>query len=145
MILGSEATGPTGCSAQAAPGAWATCAAPTRASAASARRRRRPPVAAPAAARAPASTAAGAAAAALATSTASVSGNGTYRSDPFSASALGTYRWVASYAGDPGNAPAAGACGDPAESVTVTAAPPPTTPTCAVTAIRLPGPSGSAE
>jgi hypothetical protein len=82
---------------------------------------------------------------ALATSTASVSGNGTYRSDPFSASAPGTYRWVASYAGDPGNAPAAGGCGDPAESVTVTAAPPPTTPTCAVTAIRRPGPSGSAE
>lgn len=33
----------------------------------------------------------------------------------------GTYRWVARYGGDANNNPAAGACGDPAETVVVAA------------------------
>jgi len=50
-----------------------------------------------------------------------VSGNGTYPSGSFVAPAPGTYRWEASYSGDPIKA-AAGptACSDPAEAVVVT-------------------------
>ncbi|MCA1684154.1 MAG: hypothetical protein LC708_03395, partial [Actinobacteria bacterium] len=61
----------------------------------------------------------------VSTSTKVVAGTGTYPSDLFTATAPGTYRWVASYSGDANN-PAAGptACADPAESVTVTAPPP---------------------
>ena len=78
----------------------------------------------------------------LATSTATVSGNGSYNSAPFTATSAGTYRWVAGYGGDAGNDPVSGACGDPGESVSVTPGPP---PSCTVTALRLPGPSGKAE
>ena len=50
---------------------------------------------------------------------ASVSGNGSYESAPFIAKAPGTYRWVASYSGDPNNEAVAGSCNDPGESVRV--------------------------
>jgi hypothetical protein len=50
---------------------------------------------------------------------ASVSGNGSYESAPFIAKAPGTYRWVASYSGDPNNEAVAGSCNDPGESVQV--------------------------
>lgn len=54
-----------------------------------------------------------------------VSGNGSYVSPPITPSALGTYRWVASYSGDAHNL-AAGptACTDSAESSVVTKAAP---------------------
>lgn len=54
-------------------------------------------------------------------STRNVSGNGTYTSDAFTVTAPGTYRYVASYSGDATNAALATACGDPAETVVVTA------------------------
>jgi hypothetical protein len=57
------------------------------------------------------------------TDTKPVSGNGDYDSAEFTPSEAGTYRWVASYAGDGDNEPVSGACGDPNETVTVTAAP----------------------
>jgi len=65
---------------------------------------------------------------AIATSTATVNGNGSYSSATFSTSAVGTYNWTASYGGDADNA-AAGptACGD--EPVTVTKASPSITTT----------------
>jgi hypothetical protein len=56
------------------------------------------------------------------TSTAPVSGDGAYASAPFTPTAAGTYSFVASYSGDASNAPAAGACADPAESVVVSRA-----------------------
>jgi 6-phosphogluconolactonase (cycloisomerase 2 family)/phosphodiesterase/alkaline phosphatase D-like protein len=60
----------------------------------------------------------------LAHSTAAVSGNGAYASAPFTASAVGVYTWVASYAGDAGNAPAGPtSCTDPNASVSVVGAP----------------------
>ncbi len=46
----------------------------------------------------------------LATSTASVSGNGTYRSAKFTPAEAGTYRWKAAYSGDLENDPVNGAC-----------------------------------
>ncbi len=49
-----------------------------------------------------------------------VSGNATYTSDPFTTTAAGTYRWVASYSGDIAHNPVTGACDDPNESVEVT-------------------------
>jgi len=60
---------------------------------------------------------------AIATSTATVNGNGSYGSAPFTTGAVGTYNWTAGYSGDTDNT-AAGptACG--AESVTVTKASP---------------------
>jgi len=59
----------------------------------------------------------------IATSTATVNGNGTYGSAAFSTNAVGTYNWVASYGGDANNSAAGpSACG--AESVTVTKASP---------------------
>jgi hypothetical protein len=60
------------------------------------------------------------AAAPIFTSMPAVSGNGTYPSGSFVASAPGTYRWEASYSGDSENA-AAGptVCSDPAEAVVV--------------------------
>jgi hypothetical protein len=54
------------------------------------------------------------------TSTKNVSGDGTYNSGPFTPTAAGTYRWVATYSGDPLNNPAGPtACGDPNETVTI--------------------------
>ena len=60
-----------------------------------------------------------------------VSGNGSYTSEPFSPTAAGTYRWVASYAGDAFNAAVSGSCGDADESVSVV--PPPTTTSTSTT------------
>ena len=55
-----------------------------------------------------------------------VAGNGTYTSAPgFTAIALGTYRWIASYSGDANNAPVAGACNAANENVTIQPPPPP--------------------
>ena len=52
-------------------------------------------------------------------STKTVSGNGTYTSDPFTPSTPGTYRWIANYSGDANNNPVAGSCNDANESVVV--------------------------
>jgi hypothetical protein len=49
-----------------------------------------------------------------------VSGNGMYRSDDFTPNAVGTYRWRATYSGDPGNRAVLGTCNAPGESVSVT-------------------------
>ncbi len=49
--------------------------------------------------------------AALASSTAPVSGNGSYESTEFTPTQAGTYRWKATYSGDAENDPANGACG----------------------------------
>ena len=46
--------------------------------------------------------------------------DGDASSGPFTPTAVGTYRWIASYNGDANNLPAAGACNDTNESVTVT-------------------------
>jgi hypothetical protein len=55
-----------------------------------------------------------------------VNGNGTYVSAPgYVPPAPGTYRWIATYSGDAGNASIAGACNDPNEQVTITNAPGP--------------------
>jgi sugar lactone lactonase YvrE len=51
-----------------------------------------------------------------------VTGNGTYPSQAFTPSAVGSYSWVAEYSGDDNNAPATGACGDPSEALTVSQA-----------------------
>jgi hypothetical protein len=53
------------------------------------------------------------------TSTKDVSGNGTYTSDPFTPTAVGTYRWIASYSGDAKNLSVSGACNDANESSVV--------------------------
>jgi hypothetical protein len=45
-----------------------------------------------------------------------VSGSGTYNSGPFTPTAVGLYRWIATYSGDTDNSPVAGACHDPAEA-----------------------------
>jgi len=45
----------------------------------------------------------------------------TATSAPFNPPAPGTYYWIASYSGDANNAPVSGACGDPNETVTITA------------------------
>jgi hypothetical protein len=58
------------------------------------------------------------------TSTATVSGNGTYPSGSFTATAPGTYAWIVTYGGDANNSPASSACGDPEETVTVNKATP---------------------
>ena len=61
----------------------------------------------------------------LATSTATVSGDGTYESAPFTATTAGTYRWIARYGGDVNNEPAGPtSCGEPAQAVVVTVAAP---------------------
>ncbi|RKR91800.1 Ig-like domain-containing protein [Micromonospora pisi] len=52
-----------------------------------------------------------------------VSGNGDYTSTPFTPDAGGTYRWTASYNGDPNNSPASTTCNDPGASVSVTPVP----------------------
>jgi hypothetical protein len=51
-----------------------------------------------------------------------VSGDGEYDSGSFVPTAIGTYRWIATYTGDAGNEGKVGACGDADESVTVTKA-----------------------
>jgi uncharacterized repeat protein (TIGR01451 family) len=48
-----------------------------------------------------------------------VNGNGLYGAAPFTTRTAGTYRWVASYAGDADNSPATTACGDPHGAITV--------------------------
>jgi hypothetical protein len=60
--------------------------------------------------------------AAVATSTTSVSGNGSYRSAGFTPTQLGTYRWSAAYSGDLENEAVSDACGG---SIQVTPAPVP--------------------
>ncbi len=62
------------------------------------------------------------------TKTVSVAGNGTYGSGDFTPSAVGAYRWVATYSGDANNTPADGQCGDAGETSTVSPVPP-VTPT----------------
>ena len=57
---------------------------------------------------------------ALATSTATVGGNGVYNSAPFTTTGPGTYQWVATYGGDGNNNTAASLCGDTREQVVVT-------------------------
>jgi hypothetical protein len=48
-----------------------------------------------------------------------VTGNGTYTSDPFTPTIAGTYRWTAAYSGGGANEAKATACNDPGESVLV--------------------------
>jgi hypothetical protein len=52
------------------------------------------------------------------TSTATVTGNGTYTSGSFTPTSGGIYQWVASYGGDVGNAAASSLCGDAPVTVT---------------------------
>jgi hypothetical protein len=59
-----------------------------------------------------------------------VAGNGIYASGPFTPTAPGTYRWIATYSGDANNAATATACNDANESVVVS----PAAPTIATTA-----------
>jgi 6-phosphogluconolactonase (cycloisomerase 2 family) len=60
----------------------------------------------------------------LATSTATVTGDGTYTSAAFAPAATGAYAWIAAYAGDAGgNAAVAGTCGANGETSQVTVAP----------------------
>lgn len=49
-------------------------------------------------------------------------GGGTVRSGTYTPTVAGTYRWIATYSGDANNAPAIGVCGEPSETVVVTAA-----------------------
>ena len=58
------------------------------------------------------------------TSAKTVTGTGSYTSDPFTTAAPGTYRWRATYSGDADNAGSATGCNDPAETVIVTPVPP---------------------
>ena len=53
------------------------------------------------------------------TDTVTVNGNGNYTSDSFTPTAVGTYRWIASYGGDANNAAVSGACNDANETVVV--------------------------
>jgi hypothetical protein len=62
---------------------------------------------------------------AVAVSTVAVVGDGSYSSDPFTTSALGDYRYTATYSGDGANAPAATACNDSSGVVTVSLLPAP--------------------
>ncbi|MCA1683777.1 MAG: hypothetical protein LC708_01415, partial [Actinobacteria bacterium] len=50
-----------------------------------------------------------------------VVGAASYDSANFTPTIPGTYRWIAAYSGDANNAPATTACGDPAETVVVSA------------------------
>ena len=53
-----------------------------------------------------------------------VNGNGTYASAPgYTSTAVGTYRWIASYSGDANNVAIPGACNGANESVTITQPP----------------------
>ena len=58
-------------------------------------------------------------AAAVFTSIKTVTGNGTYPSDPYLATLAGSYRWIASYSGDANNNPATTACNDAGETSAV--------------------------
>ena len=64
----------------------------------------------------------------IASSTATVTGNGTYSSAGHATTATGTYRWIARYGGDGANEPAATACSDATQVVSVKAAPEPVKP-----------------
>ena len=55
-------------------------------------------------------------------------------SQPFTPTAIGTYRWKATYSGDANNTPAAGACNDTGESSTVSKASPTITTSATATA-----------
>ena len=61
----------------------------------------------------------------VASSSHPVAGAGSYTSSATTPSAAGGYRYVARYSGDADNRPVSGACGDPNESVAVSAAEPP--------------------
>ena len=61
---------------------------------------------------------------AIFTSTATVTGNGTYPSGSFTTVSAGTYQWVAVYSGDANNSGATGACGAANEATVVTKAGP---------------------
>jgi PKD repeat protein len=58
------------------------------------------------------------------TSSKTVSGNGNYRSSPFTATAAGTYQWIAAYSGDSSNNPFTPACVTTGETLTVALASP---------------------
>ena len=81
------------------------------------------------------------------TATVAVLGAGSYPSDSFTATSSGTYRWTAAYSGDANNAAVATACGDPAESVVVTAPPVASPPSIRVDgtadAASVPAPGGT--
>jgi hypothetical protein len=53
------------------------------------------------------------------TTSATVTGNGSYVAPTIAATAAGTYRWIASYSGDANNNTVSGACNDANESVVV--------------------------
>jgi hypothetical protein len=74
----------------------------------------------------------------IATSSATVTGDGTYTSAPYTATAPGTYSWEASYGGDSNNASAEEGCGVPGETVTLN----PPTPALSTRA-SLDGPTGT--
>jgi uncharacterized protein YkwD len=63
-------------------------------------------------------------AAPISTTAAPVGADGVATSPPVTPARVGTYRWIAAYSGDANNAPVAGACNDPGESVAVRAAAP---------------------
>jgi hypothetical protein len=65
----------------------------------------------------------------LFTTTTAVSGDGTYTSSSVVPATAGTYQWIASYGGDANNIASTTVCGDPTQSVVVTAAPVATIPT----------------
>ena len=71
-----------------------------------------------------------------------VSGNGDYGSGDYTPTSAGTYRWIASYTGDPPNTsgPVSGTCGDSGEVVVVN----PKLPTISTNAVAGPLPLGSA-
>lgn len=58
------------------------------------------------------------------TSTVTVSGNGSYRSESFATSQIGTYRWTATYSGDSNNTTSVSGCNASGEQVKVTRASP---------------------
>jgi hypothetical protein len=59
----------------------------------------------------------------LYTTTATVNGNATYGPVSFTPTAVGTYRWIASYGGDTNNNAVSGACNDTGENDVVGRAP----------------------
>lgn len=62
---------------------------------------------------------------AIFTTQATITGNGSYVSPNFTPNTVGTYRWVASYAGDANNVAISAACNDANENVVVQSPPPP--------------------
>jgi hypothetical protein len=79
---------------------------------------------------------------AIFTSVKPVNGNANYASDSFTATAAGTYQWVATYSGDANNAGAATQCNDPKEQVAVTPLPS-IAITKTATPLSLPEPGGT--